>query len=159
MQQAHLTAWAQHAPWPKRSQLEQDLRISRGVAVSRQAVAVRAAESPCRIFGVRHAALRYLPLLALHHNSAKRLADLPAGAIDHRLITHESLCRGAVTLKRIVRANTVKTRSKMTIAKDVIPSGARNLLSNQKETAPPARACPERSRGGLGMTAHYEYRF
>ena len=32
MQQAHLTAWAQHAPWPKRSQLEQDLRISRGVA-------------------------------------------------------------------------------------------------------------------------------
>jgi len=30
--QAHLTAWQSHAPWPKRSQLEQDLRISRGVA-------------------------------------------------------------------------------------------------------------------------------
>lgn len=32
MQQAHLTAWQSEAPWPKRSQLEQDLRISRGVA-------------------------------------------------------------------------------------------------------------------------------
>lgn len=30
--QAHLTAWQHHAPWPKRSQLEQDLRISRAVA-------------------------------------------------------------------------------------------------------------------------------
>jgi predicted nucleotidyltransferase component of viral defense system len=29
---ASLTAWQPHAPWPKRSQLEQDLRISRGVA-------------------------------------------------------------------------------------------------------------------------------
>lgn len=32
MQQAHLTFWQGHAPWPKRSQLEQDLRLSRGVA-------------------------------------------------------------------------------------------------------------------------------
>jgi hypothetical protein len=32
MQQAHLTAWQTHAPWPKRSQIEQDLRLSRGVA-------------------------------------------------------------------------------------------------------------------------------
>jgi predicted nucleotidyltransferase component of viral defense system len=32
MQQAHLTAWQSHAPWPKRSQIEQDLRLSRGVA-------------------------------------------------------------------------------------------------------------------------------
>lgn len=32
MQQAHLTAWQVHAPWPKRSQIEQDLRLSRGVA-------------------------------------------------------------------------------------------------------------------------------
>lgn len=32
MQQAHLTAWQAHAPWPKRSQIEQDLRLSRGVA-------------------------------------------------------------------------------------------------------------------------------
>ncbi len=32
MQQAHLTAWQEHAPWPKRSQIEQDLRLSRGVA-------------------------------------------------------------------------------------------------------------------------------
>jgi predicted nucleotidyltransferase component of viral defense system len=31
MQQAHLTAWQTHAPWPKRSQIEQDLRLSRGV--------------------------------------------------------------------------------------------------------------------------------
>src|SRR5262245_13369724 len=31
MQQAHLTAWQAHAPWPKRSQIEQDLRLSRGV--------------------------------------------------------------------------------------------------------------------------------
>ncbi len=30
--QAHLTAWQVHAPWPKRSQIEQDLRLSRGVA-------------------------------------------------------------------------------------------------------------------------------
>ena len=29
---ASLTVWQTHAPWPKRSQLEQDLRISRGVA-------------------------------------------------------------------------------------------------------------------------------
>jgi hypothetical protein len=32
MQQAHLTAWQTHSPWPKRSQIEQDLRLSRGVA-------------------------------------------------------------------------------------------------------------------------------
>ena len=32
MQQTHLTAWQAHAPWPKRSQIEQDLRLSRGVA-------------------------------------------------------------------------------------------------------------------------------
>lgn len=32
MQQSHLTAWQAHAPWPKRSQIEQDLRLSRGVA-------------------------------------------------------------------------------------------------------------------------------
>jgi predicted nucleotidyltransferase component of viral defense system len=32
IQQAHLTAWQSHAPWPKRSQLEQDLRLARGVA-------------------------------------------------------------------------------------------------------------------------------
>src|SRR5260370_3598771 len=32
MQQSHLTAWQGHAPWPKRSQIEQDLRLSRGVA-------------------------------------------------------------------------------------------------------------------------------
>ena len=32
IQQAHLTAWQTHAPWPKRSQIEQDLRLSRGVA-------------------------------------------------------------------------------------------------------------------------------
>lgn len=30
--QTHLTAWQVHAPWPKRSQIEQDLRLSRGVA-------------------------------------------------------------------------------------------------------------------------------
>lgn len=32
IQHAHLTAWQSHAPWPKRSQLEQDLRLARGVA-------------------------------------------------------------------------------------------------------------------------------
>lgn len=32
MQQTHLTAWQTEAPWPKRSQVEQDLRLSRGVA-------------------------------------------------------------------------------------------------------------------------------
>lgn len=32
MQQSHLTRWQAHAPWPKKSQLEQDLRLSRGVA-------------------------------------------------------------------------------------------------------------------------------
>lgn len=32
MQQSHLTAWQAYAPWPKRSQIEQDLRLSRGVA-------------------------------------------------------------------------------------------------------------------------------
>ncbi|MEL1266393.1 nucleotidyl transferase AbiEii/AbiGii toxin family protein [Pseudoxanthomonas putridarboris] len=32
MQQSHLTAWQTYAPWPRRSQLEQDLRLSRGVA-------------------------------------------------------------------------------------------------------------------------------
>ena len=31
IQQSHLTAWQAHAPWPKRSQIEQDLRLSRGV--------------------------------------------------------------------------------------------------------------------------------
>lgn len=47
MQQAHLTHWQQHAPWPKRSQIEQDLRLSRGVAalfeddVLREHVAMR----------------------------------------------------------------------------------------------------------------------
>jgi len=30
--QTHLTAWQAFAPWPKRSQIEQDLRLSRGVA-------------------------------------------------------------------------------------------------------------------------------
>jgi hypothetical protein len=33
-QQNHLTAWQVHAPWPKRSQIEQDLRLSRGVAAT-----------------------------------------------------------------------------------------------------------------------------
>lgn len=32
IQQSHLTAWQARAPWPKRSQIEQDLRLSRGVA-------------------------------------------------------------------------------------------------------------------------------
>lgn len=32
IQESHLTAWQAHAPWPRRSQVEQDLRISRGVA-------------------------------------------------------------------------------------------------------------------------------
>ena len=32
IQHAHPTAWQSHAPWPKRSQIEQDLRLSRGVA-------------------------------------------------------------------------------------------------------------------------------
>lgn len=32
IQQTHLTAWQSHAPWPKRSQIEQDLRLARGVA-------------------------------------------------------------------------------------------------------------------------------
>jgi predicted nucleotidyltransferase component of viral defense system len=32
MQQSHLTAWQELAPWPKRSQIEQDLRLSRGLA-------------------------------------------------------------------------------------------------------------------------------
>lgn len=32
IQHTHLTAWQVHAPWPKRSQIEQDLRLSRGVA-------------------------------------------------------------------------------------------------------------------------------
>lgn len=32
IERAHLTAWQAHAPWPKRSQIEQDLRLSRGVA-------------------------------------------------------------------------------------------------------------------------------
>lgn len=31
IQHAHLTAWQSCAPWPKRSQVEQDLRLSRGV--------------------------------------------------------------------------------------------------------------------------------
>ena len=34
MRQSHLTAWQAYAPWPKRSQIEQDLRLSRGVASS-----------------------------------------------------------------------------------------------------------------------------
>ena len=47
MQQSHLTAWQAHAPWPKRSQIEQDLRLSRGVTalfeddVLREHVAMR----------------------------------------------------------------------------------------------------------------------
>ena len=32
IQETHLTAWQVHAPWPRRSQVEQDLRLSRGVA-------------------------------------------------------------------------------------------------------------------------------
>lgn len=32
IQQPHLTAWQSLAPWPKRSQVEQDLRLTRGVA-------------------------------------------------------------------------------------------------------------------------------
>ena len=32
MQHSHLIAWQTHAPWPKRSQIEQDLRLSRAVA-------------------------------------------------------------------------------------------------------------------------------
>jgi len=32
IQHTHLTAWQTHAPWPKRSQIEQDLRLSRGLA-------------------------------------------------------------------------------------------------------------------------------
>jgi len=32
IQQTHLIAWQAHTPWPKRSQIEQDLRLSRGVA-------------------------------------------------------------------------------------------------------------------------------
>lgn len=33
IQHTHLTAWQTRAPWPKRSQIEQDLRLTRGVAV------------------------------------------------------------------------------------------------------------------------------
>lgn len=32
IQNTHLTAWQIYAPWPRRSQIEQDLRLSRGVA-------------------------------------------------------------------------------------------------------------------------------
>ncbi len=32
IRQSDLTAWQIHAPWPKRSQVEQDLRLARGVA-------------------------------------------------------------------------------------------------------------------------------
>jgi len=32
MQQSHLTAWQVHAPWDKRSKIEQDLRLARGIA-------------------------------------------------------------------------------------------------------------------------------
>lgn len=32
IQQSHLTAWQLHAPWDKRSKIEQDLRLSRGIA-------------------------------------------------------------------------------------------------------------------------------
>lgn len=32
IQRAHLTAWQKHAPWDKRSKIEQDLRLSRGIA-------------------------------------------------------------------------------------------------------------------------------
>lgn len=45
--QTHLTAWQRLAPWPKRSQIEQDLRLSQGVAalfadpVLREHVAMR----------------------------------------------------------------------------------------------------------------------
>ncbi|MDO9317256.1 MAG: nucleotidyl transferase AbiEii/AbiGii toxin family protein [Gammaproteobacteria bacterium] len=31
IQHTHLTTWQAHAPWPKRSQIEQDLRLCRGV--------------------------------------------------------------------------------------------------------------------------------
>lgn len=31
MERHHLTAWREHAPWTKRSQVEQDLRLARGV--------------------------------------------------------------------------------------------------------------------------------
>ena len=41
MQQSHLTAWQEYAPWPKRSQIEQDLRLSRGVAALFQDEALR----------------------------------------------------------------------------------------------------------------------
>lgn len=47
MQHAHLIAWQEHAPWPKRSQIEQDLRLACGVAalfqddVLREHVAMR----------------------------------------------------------------------------------------------------------------------
>jgi predicted nucleotidyltransferase component of viral defense system len=32
MQQSHLTVWQAYAAWPKLSQIELDLRVSRGVA-------------------------------------------------------------------------------------------------------------------------------
>jgi len=32
MQRTHVTAWQAQAPWPKHSQIEQDLRLSRGLA-------------------------------------------------------------------------------------------------------------------------------
>lgn len=32
MQNSHLTTWQTYAPWPRRSQIEQDLRLSRGIA-------------------------------------------------------------------------------------------------------------------------------
>jgi hypothetical protein len=32
MQHSHLTAWQVHAPWDKRSKIEQDLRLARGIA-------------------------------------------------------------------------------------------------------------------------------
>jgi hypothetical protein len=32
IEQGHLTAWQAHATWDKRSKIEQDLRLSRGIA-------------------------------------------------------------------------------------------------------------------------------
>lgn len=41
IQQAHLTAWQACAPWPKRSQIEQDLRLSRGVLADAEGAGAR----------------------------------------------------------------------------------------------------------------------
>jgi hypothetical protein len=32
IQRSHLTAWQAYAPWDKRSKIEQDLRLTRGIA-------------------------------------------------------------------------------------------------------------------------------